>query len=142
MNHLRPSISLLMIICNGNRIKFTLTIISPQDARGILPRNCRSSFYLGPHHLRSIAPAIRSLGDKVINTAITIFITRKPILNCRIFNFSIFFYDNFNHCCVKLRCISFGSGTAFKVRHITAFIRDYKCPFKLSCILGVNAKIC
>jgi len=96
MNHFRTGICLLHIVSNCYRIKFALRFIPTQNTGRVFPSHSTASFNLCPHNLSAITSTIRTLGNKIINSAFTIFVTWVPILDSGIFNLSVLFDYDFN----------------------------------------------
>src|SRR3990172_3102541 len=58
MNHLRPGISLLVVVGKGYRVKFANRVFSLQNAAGILPGDGRTGFHLCPRDLGVLPHAL------------------------------------------------------------------------------------
>ena len=141
MHHFGTGISLLMVIGNSYRIKFSRGIIAQQDAGWIFPGNGRAGFNLGPRKFRVFPFANSPFGHKVINTALSLFIAGIPVLNRRIFHFSIFHHHNFHNGCMQLVFITHGCCTTFQIGNVAVLIGHDQCPLKLPGIHSIDTEI-
>ena len=116
-------------------------MITQKYARRIFPCYGRTGFNLCPGDLRMHTFTHSSLGDKIIDAAFTLFISRIPILHGGIFYFRIVEGDDLYDGCMQLILITHGSSASFHVTHIAAFIGDDEGSFKLPCIRSINAEI-
>ena len=80
MDHFSAGVGLLPIICQGDRVKLTYTVIAAQDTARIFPGNRRAGLYLSPGYL-GIGMRQASFGDKVVDTALALSISRIPVLH-------------------------------------------------------------
>lgn len=79
--------------------------------------------------------------DKIINSALSVFITRIPVLHGAVFHFGMAERYDFNHRGVQLVLITHGSRTSFEVTHITSFIGDDQRSFELPGIGRIDPEI-
>lgn len=140
VNHLGAGVGLLVIVGQGNGIKFASRIVSLQNARRIFPGNRRTGFNLCPGNFGVISAAGRPLGHKIINSAFAVLVSRIPVLNCRIFNFGIFVDDNFDNRRMQLVFVALWRRTALQIADIAFIVGNNQCPFKLAGVSGVDAK--
>ena len=141
MNHLRARIRLLIIIGHGHRIEFPDRVITRQDAAGIFPGNSGTCFHLRPGDLAVISTAKATFRYEVIDTALSILITRIPILYGRIFHLCPFLRDNLHDCRMKLVLITHRSRTSFQITNISVIIRHDQCPLELSRVCRIDTEI-
>src|SRR5262249_10453037 len=124
MQHLCAGIYLLIAVGDGDRIEFATRILTTQDAAWIFPRDRRAGLELRPGDLRVLAAAIAPLGDEIVDAAAALGVARIPVLNSRIFDFSVVERNQFDHSRVQLIFITDRGGAAFEVAHIGAAIGD------------------
>ncbi len=141
MNHLGTGIRLLIIIGNGNRIKFTDRTVSFQNSTGIFPGNRRSRFNLGPNQFRIFSATQSPFGDKIIYPPFPLLISGIPILYGTVFHFGIFLYDNLHNSGMQLVLIPLRSGTPFQITDISIILSHNQRSFKLSRIPGIDPEI-
>ena len=141
MDHLGAGVGLLHVVGDGDRVELTLTVIPTQDAGRVFPRHRRAGFDLCPHDLGAITTAIGTFGHKVIDSALALFVTGEPVLNGRIFDLGVFLDHDFHHGGVQLGRVALRGGTALKVGHIRALIRDDQRALKLAGVFRVDAEI-
>ena len=141
MNHLGASIGLLIIVGDGDGIKFAHTVIAIQHAAGVFPRNRRACFHLRPADFGSRALAQGPLGHEVINAAPAFGIAGIPVLHRGIFNLGIIERDELHNGGVELIFIAHWRGAAFEIRDIAALICDNQRALKLARIFSIDAEI-
>src|SRR6185295_3116664 len=67
MDHLGAGIGLLIVVGDGDGIKFAYRVVTAQDAGWIFPGDGRTGLHLGPADLGLFAPAIAALGDEIVD---------------------------------------------------------------------------
>ena len=122
MNHLCSCISLLIIIRYGDWIKLAYRMITSQDTTRIFPCNRRTCLYLSPWDFTVITFTQASLCYEVVNTAFSVFISRIPILYCRIFHFCMIMSNNLDNSCMQLVFIAHRSSTTFQITNVSLII--------------------
>ncbi len=141
MNHFGSRIGLLMIVGNGNRVKFSHRIIPRQNTGRVLPGYGRARFNLSPGNLSRFTLTQTTLSNKVINTTLALFIARIPVLYSRIFDFCPVVDDNLYYSHMQLVFVAYRSRTAFQVADIAIVLGHYQCALKLACIDGIDSEI-
>ena len=118
MDHFGARIGLLHVVGDSDGIKFTLAIITLQDAARIFPRNGGTGFDLCPAHFRAVACAQRAFGDEIIYAANAILVARIPVLNGGVFNLRIGMGHQFNDGSMELILVPHRCGAAFQIADI------------------------
>src|SRR6266550_5333952 len=89
VNHLGPGVGLLRMIGQRNGVELGDRVIALQDARRIFPGDGRTCFNLGPRNLRISTGALAALGNEIVDTANSLFVTGIPILYRRVFDLRV-----------------------------------------------------
>src|SRR5690606_12538859 len=92
-------------------------------------------------NFRTLPFAQSSFGDKIINSALALFIAGIPVLNCGIFDFCILQSNQLHNGGMQLIFVSLRCRTTLKVIDETSFISNHQRSFKLSSILSVDSEI-
>ncbi len=108
---------------------------------GVLPGDGRTGFYLRPAYFGIISFADTPFCYKVVDSTLSVFIARVPILYGGIFDFGIFFSHDFHNGGMKLVFVAHRRRAAFQIAHIAAFFGYDQCALKLSGILRIDAEI-
>ena len=90
--------------------------------------------------MRTLA-ADATLGDKVVDTTLTLLVARVPILHRGVLHIGIPLHDNLYDCGVKLILITTGCGAALKVAHIGALVGHDERTLELTCTLGIDTEV-
>ena len=141
MYHLRSGVCLLIVICHCDTVKLGLRVITTQYARWIFPRYGTTCLNLRPRKFRPFATQVTSFGDKVEHSALSVLISRIPVLHRGVFHFGSVFHDYFHYCGMELVLIAHRSGATFKIRHVGIIICNNQCSFELTRIAGIDAEI-
>ena len=91
--------------------------------------------------MRAITATVAALGDKIVNTAAALFITRVPVLYRGVLDGGVTQRNQFDHGCMQLVFIAHRRGAAFEVADVTAFISDDQGAFELAGFCLVDAEI-
>src|SRR5690606_23770485 len=89
MVHFGTGIGYLLSFGHRHTVKLSVTIIAHQNHTRVFPGNGRSCFYLGPRNMGIFSFTNAALGNKVVHSAFSFFIAGIPVLNSRVFYFSI-----------------------------------------------------
>ena len=141
MCHLGAGVRLLHIVGDRHRIELANRVLAAQDAARIFPGDRRAGLNLRPGNLRVVAAAVATLGDKVIDTADTVLISRVPVLHGRVLDLCVFQCDEFDDRCVQLIFVAHRCRAALKVTDVAAFVGDDERPFELTRVCGVNSEV-
>ena len=141
VNHLGTRISLLIVVGNSHTVELSHRVVTTQDAGRILPGNRRTCLYLSPAQLRVHTTQVTSLGYQVQHTTLTMFITRIPVLNGRVFHLCIILDNNLYDSRMELVLITHWRCTSLQVRNVSIIIGDDQCTLKLTGVTGIDAEV-
>src|SRR5574344_1815543 len=79
--------------------------------------------------------------DEVIDTALSVFISGIPILNCAVLNLRPIQNNNLNDSSMQLILITHRSGTSLQIGNIAIIVGNNQGTFKLTCIRRIDSKI-
>ena len=82
-----------------------------------------------------------ALGNKIVDAAFAIRVTRIPVLHGGIFDVSVIKSDKLNHRRMKLIGVKHRSRAAFEIANLTAFFSNDQRPFKLARIAIIDAEV-
>ena len=141
VDHLRTGVGLLVIVGDGHRVKLAYRIITGQNTAWVFPGNSGTSLHLCPRDLAPFALAQSAFSHEVVDTSLSILVTRIPVLDGGIFHFGPFMRYDFDDSRMKLVLIAHRGGTTFKVTDIGFIIRHNQCTFELSGIGRIDTEI-
>ena len=91
----------------------TYRVIAGEYHTRVLPSDRGACLHLSPRDLCMISLAQPAFCYKIIDSPAPLFVSRIPILDCRILDMRVFVGDKFNDRCVKLVFIALRCGAAF-----------------------------
>ena len=141
MYHLRAGVSLLVVVCDGDRIELCHGVVATEDARGVLPCHGRPCLHLCPRELRRLSAEVSTLRDKVQHASPPLLVARVPVLHGGVFHLGTVLDDYLDDGCVKLVLVAHRGGTSLKVRHIGVVVGYDERPLELSCVACVDAEV-
>ena len=140
MDHLRPSVRLLIVVSKGDRVELANRVITSQDHGGVLPSDGRASLNLRPRNLR-IFRRHAALSHEVVNTALAFFRSGVPVLDRRVLDLTAIQRDQLNDRCMQLARAPYWRRATFQVTDIGSLIGNDQCSFELTRPLRVDAEI-
>ena len=140
MNHLCTRIRLLEIVGHRHRVELAHRVIAHKHTTRIFPSYSRACFYLCPEEV-SILLAKTSLCYEVVDSALALFVTRIPILHCRILNFCITLHNNLDHCGMQLIFIALWSSTTLQITYIRPLVCNNQRALELTRTLRIYAEV-
>ncbi len=141
MDHLRAGVGLLIIVGERDRIEFANGVIALEDAARIFPGDGRAGFDLRPGNFGILADALAALGDEIVDSALAVLVAGIPVLHGRVLDLRIVESDEFNHRRVELVFIANGSGAAFEITYVSAFVGNDQGALELSRFRRVDAEV-
>ena len=139
--HLGTRVGLLVVVGYGHRIELGLRVVAAQDARGVLPSDGRTRFYLRPRQLGVYSAQVAALGNEVEHAAFSVFIARIPVLNGGVVHLGIVFNDDLNDGGMQLVFIAHGCRAAFKITYIGIVFGHNERAFELPGVASVNSEV-
>src|SRR5205823_45593 len=94
------------------------------DAARIFPGDRRAGLDLGPRNLRARAAAGAALGHEIVDAALTLGVTRVPVLHGRVLDLRVLVRDQLDHRGVQLVLVALRRGAAFEIADIGALVGD------------------
>ena len=141
VNHLSTSVCLLEVVGDCHGIEFGLRTFACEYARGVLPRDCRTCFYLCPRQTSILTTEMPALGDEIEYSAFAFSITWIPVLHSGILDFCVFSNNDFYYRCVKLIFIAHRCGTSFKVGNVSSIVANDESALELTGIARIDAEV-
>jgi len=138
--HLRTRICLLEVVGHCHRVELAYRVVTHKHTARIFPSYCRACFYLCPEEV-SILLAKTSLGYKVVDSALTLFVARVPILHCRVLHLGISLHNYLDHCGVQLIFIALRSSTALQITYIRPLVSYNQRTLELTCTLRIDTEV-
>src|SRR5690554_3037933 len=140
MDHLGARVSLLEIIGQRDRVELADTVVTLENAAGILPGYRRAGLHLGPGNL-GIGMGNATLGHEVVNTALAFCVAGVPVLYRGIFDLNTIQRYQLDHRSVQLVFITHGGGAAFQITDVGAFISNDQGALELPGIQFIDPEI-
>ena len=141
MNHLCAGISLLTVVGQCYRIELANGLVTAQHHAGVFPGDRRPSLDLGPGDFCPRPCTQATLGDEVVDAALTVLIAGIPVLYGAVFDLCVTHGHQLYHGCMQLVLVAHRSGTPFEVTYVGSLVCNDQGALKLPCIALVDAKI-
>ena len=141
VDHLGAGVGLLVVVDQGHRVELAHRVVPLEDHAGVLPGDSRAGLNLGPGNLGVLAGALAPLGDEVVDPTLAFLVARVPVLQGGVLDFGVVQRDQLDHRGVELAGLPHGSGTAFQVADVAAFLGDDEGPLELAGLLGVDSEV-
>src|SRR5687768_9808515 len=85
--------------------------------------------------------AYSALSYKVVDTTLTLFVARIPVLHGRIFYFRMIQCYQLYYRSMQLVFVTHWCGATFEIAYIAAFFRNNQCSFKLPGVFCIDTEI-
>ena len=141
VNHFGARVGLLVVVGHGNGVELAHGVVAQKHAARVFPSDGRTRLDLRPRNLGAVTAAEASLCDEVIHAALTVLVTRIPVLHRGVFHFGIRLGDDFHDGGMELVFVALRSRAAFHVTHIRAFVGHDERALKLACVGRIDAEI-
>src|SRR6266566_4035210 len=124
VNHLRAGIGLLLVARYRDRVELTDRVVALENAAGILPRDRRPGFDLGPGDLRVATGTLAALRDEVVDPAFSFVVARIPVLDRRVLYLRVVQRDELDDRGVELILVPHRRRAALEVTDVAALVRE------------------
>src|SRR6266566_1593944 len=141
VNHLRAGVSLLLVARYRDRVELTDRVVALENAAGILPRDRRPGFDLGPGDLRVATGTLAALRDEVVDPAFSFVVARIPVLDRRVLDLRVVQRDELDDRGVELILVPHGRRAALEVTDVAALVRDDQRALELTGRRRVDAEV-
>ena len=141
MNHLGSRIGLLIVVGNCNTIELGLTVVSREDATGILPGDGTSCFDLRPGESTVCTSQMPSFCHEIEDASLAFAIAWIPVLHSTILDFCSFLHNYLDDSGMKLVLVSHRCRTTFKVADVGIIVANDESSLELSCATSIYAEI-
>src|SRR5699024_10165699 len=124
-----------------DRVKLPYAILAAQYAGRVLPGDRGPRLDLGPGHLGTIAAAIGTLGDEVVDSAPALLIAVIPVLYRGVLDVGVLECVEFVDRCLLLVFIALWSRAHFQVRDLRLLLANDQGTLELTGIGGIDAEV-